>query len=121
MNVQIDLWQLVGVAGAVTGAVLAAFWAMARILATQAQAAIAAKFAELDGKFRSITEAMSKQDDMTRRIERDLMDMKAQLPKEYVRMENYVPSQAQILTKIDQLALRIENWLLKSVHGGNGQ
>ncbi|MBB4844998.1 hypothetical protein HNP55_003544 [Paucibacter oligotrophus] len=50
------------------------------------------------------------------RIERELLNLKAELPLHYVRREDYVQAVATIGAKLDAMAIRFENILLK---GGN--
>ena len=47
------------------------------------------------------------------RVERELLNLKADLPLHYVRREDYVQAIATIMTKLDAMALRFENILLK--------
>lgn len=47
------------------------------------------------------------------RIERELLKFKAEMPTSYVRREDFVQSMASIMTRLDAMALRFENMLLK--------
>lgn len=47
------------------------------------------------------------------RVERELLNLKADLPLHYVRREDYVQAIATIMAKLDAMALRFENILLK--------
>lgn len=47
------------------------------------------------------------------RVERELLNLKAELPLHYVRREDYVQAIATIMAKLDAMALRFENILLK--------
>lgn len=47
------------------------------------------------------------------RIERELLKFKAEMPTNYVRREDFVQSMASIMTRLDAMALRFENMLLK--------
>lgn len=49
------------------------------------------------------------------RLEKDFLRFQAELPNQYVRREDYIRNQTVIETKIDSLALKIENWQLKEV------
>ena len=50
-----------------------------------------------------------------KRLERDLMGLRAELPERYVRREDYIRGQSVIEAKLDSLALRMENIQLKGV------
>lgn len=59
-------------------------------------------------------EAAARQDaDNWQRIERELLKFKAEMPTNYVRREDFVQSMASIMTRLDAMALRFENVLLK--------
>ena len=49
------------------------------------------------------------------RLERDFLQMKAELPLNYVRREDYVQAVATIMAKLDGISLRFENILLRGV------
>lgn len=97
MQLQIDLWQVLSFAGVVIGA----FWAIGRVLVAQFQKSI-------EEKFSAVSAGLKEQADSNRQLERDLMDLKATLPRDYVRREDYTQAVATITTKIDSMALRME-------------
>lgn len=86
---------------------LGAFWGLAKMLLSQTQKQITDQFGQ-------ITTHLNKQEEMNRRLEREVMELKAQLPREYVRREDYVQQVAMILTKLDSMQLRTENIILQS-------
>ena len=51
--------------------------------------------------------------DQWQRVERELLNLKAELPLHYVRREDYVQAIATIMAKLDAMALRFENILLR--------
>lgn len=101
MTVQIDLSVAVGLLVSIVGA----FWALAKIMLAQNQR-------HIDDKFNGIAETLSKQDDGSRRIERELMDLKAELPRDYVRREDNNRVIGGLNASIDNLRLTIERALL---------
>jgi hypothetical protein len=108
MKLEVEFWHLL----LLLISILSSFWGMAKLLLTQAQKSI-------DEKFKAISEHQAKLDDQNRRIERDLMDLKAQLPREYVRSENYIRDHSQLLTKMDQVHLRLEAHFQRAYAGKN--
>jgi hypothetical protein len=50
------------------------------------------------------------------RIERELLTLKAELPVHYVRREDYIQAIATILAKLEAMAIRFENLLLKGIN-----
>ncbi|MCW5666512.1 MAG: hypothetical protein KIT35_21990 [Piscinibacter sp.] len=102
MTIQFELWHLISL-GAM---IISAFYGMARMLMAQASKAI-------DEKFNRIAETLKAQDENARRLERELLDLKAELPRNYVRREDYVQAIASIMTKLDGLSLNVENKFLQ--------
>lgn len=98
MILQVDFWQLVslliGFIGFAAGA--------GKLLLRQVERRLDARFAVLD--------AASQE---WRRLEREWLEWRAELPIQYVRREDYVRGQTVIETKIDALAVRIENLQLR--------
>lgn len=97
LQLQIDLWQVVSFAGVIVGA----FWAIGRVLVGQFQKSI-------EEKFSAVSIGLKEQTDSSRQLERDLMELKAALPRDYVRREDYTQAVATIMTKIDHMTLRME-------------
>ena len=52
------------------------------------------------------------------RIERDLLKLQADMPLHYVRREDHIRGQSVIESKLDGLALKIENVQLRTAKGG---
>jgi hypothetical protein len=97
VKLEVEFWQLL----LLIISVLSSFWGMAKMLLAQVQK-------NMDEKFKAMSESQAKADDISRRIERELMQLKAELPREYVRAENYIRDHSQLLTKMDQVHLRLE-------------
>ncbi len=101
MPVQIDLWQLVGAAAALTVFFLAIVAFLGRLLVHQ--------FKEhVDGKFKLLDERFMTLDRDVRQLERDFSDMKAKLPLEYQRREDAIRQEVGIIARLDGLAGIIE-------------
>lgn len=121
MNVQIELWQLI----TLLLAFFAACGATGKVLLGQTQRHVDALF-EAQDKALALSHGQTQQRldqiqasardeaDQWRRVERELMTLKAELPDRYVRREDYVRIQSTIDAKLDGLALRIENLQLRS-------
>lgn len=97
MTITFDAWQIVTLVVTISGGI----WALAKMLLIGAKQSI-------DEKFKAMGEHMKNQDDSSRRLERDLMELKAELPRDYVRREDYTQAIATIMTKIDAMTLRVE-------------
>ena len=46
-------------------------------------------------------------------MEREILQLKAELPLNYVRREDYVQAVATIMAKLDAMSMRFENILLR--------
>lgn len=98
MKIELELWHLIVLSSSIVGG----FFAIARMLMAANQKAI-------DEKFSAVAKGLESQDQTNRRLERDLMELKAELPRDYVRREDYTQAIATIMTKIDHVALRMES------------
>lgn len=110
MNV--DVWQLLTALGAALVVLTGAGFAVFKMLLASFEKRLSEKFSVLES-------AGQKQAEEWQRVERQLMEMKADLPINYVRREDYIRSQSVIEAKLDGLAMRIENALLKGVKHGS--
>lgn len=106
MTLQVDFAWMVGLLVTIVGA----FWAMAKLLLAQSQR-------HIDAQFKAISETLSRQDEGTRRIERELMDLKAELPRDYVRREDHNRVVGSIQVAIDNLRLTFERAFLELRRG----
>ncbi len=102
MWLQIDLWQAVGLLVTILGG----FFGMAQLLLKQNQK-------HLDEKFAANARAHSVQESDSRRIERELMELKAELPRDYVRREDHTRVIGAIQVSIDNLRLTIERAIMQ--------
>lgn len=122
MKVELEVWHLF----LLVFAVVSAFWAIAQMLIKNSQEHIADRFTKVGEqikagqdhmaeRFLAVTDQIRGQTDMIRgqgddmrRIERDLMGLKAELPRDYVRREDYTQTIATIMTKIDHATLLMQ-------------
>jgi hypothetical protein len=63
--------------------------------------------------FAKVLERQDKDAQAVQQLERAFLNFKAELPMEYVRREDWVRGQSVIEAKLDGLALKFENILLK--------
>lgn len=97
MTITLELWQLITLLVTIIGA----FFGLAKMLLQASQNSI-------NEKFTQVTKHMESQDESSRRIERDLMQLKAELPRDYVRREDHTQVIATIMTRLDSFQLRME-------------
>lgn len=112
MMLTVDFWQLVGALGALLSVSVTVLLALCKLLLTQFEK-------RLDGKFAALEHTATQAEAEWRRIDREIMSLKADLPINYVRRDDYIRNQTIIEAKIDGLAVRIENAILKGekLHG----
>jgi hypothetical protein len=79
------------------------------------EAANNATFMQIKAQLSLLDSAVKIDASQWQRVERELLNLKADLPLHYVRREDYVQAIATIMTKLDAMALRFENILLKGV------
>lgn len=109
VTLQIDFWQLLGLL--LSG--LGALWGVVKVAAAQAQRHQDAAHAQLVARLDAIEQASRAEAGNWQRVEREILQLKAELPLNYVRREDYVQSTATIMAKLDAISLRFENVLLQ--------
>ena len=102
MTFQIDLMQALGLAATILGG----YWFLAKLLVVQAQK-------HIDKQFEVITKTLAAQTSNTLHIERELMALKAELPREYVRREDNTRVIATVQVSIDNLRLTLERLMME--------
>jgi len=129
MSTVLEFWPLFVAAGAIMTTFVGALWAVGKVLIKQVMARLDERFQAMeaarieasrhwDNKFAALEQAASDNEREWRRVERDVLTLKADLPLHYVRREDYVRNQTVIEAKIDGLAIRLENAFLKGTHDG---
>lgn len=85
---------------------IGAFWAIAKLLLTQSKN-------HIDEQFKTIVDTLRAQDDSSRRIERELLELKAELPRDYVRREDHNRVIGSLHVSLDNLRLTVERAVSK--------
>jgi len=94
----IELWQLISLALTFLGVLVT----LGRVLLAQIDKRLEQRFAMVE---RDLQQA--------RNFDRDLLQLKADLPHQYVLRDDYVRNQTIIEAKLDALALKLENVQLR--------
>lgn len=108
MMVQLEFWHVISV--------LIAFFTFA---AGIGKALLFQMQQHLDKRFEALERAHGREADNWLRVERDLNKLKAELPLNYVRREDYIRGQSVLESKLDALAIKLENAQLRGQIGGN--
>lgn len=110
--------EIVLAAFTVLAAVVAGYWALGRVLIGQFTGALDVRFQSLEDARR---EGRKQSEERFRELERKLdrtetevRQILIELPREYVRREDYVRGQTVIEAKLDALAVKWENSELRS-------
>lgn len=116
MAFTLDLFQVIGLIGMLIGA----FFALGKLLMSQQTKHINAGFATQKEAIEAQNKRFDRMEQTGReeannwsRIEREIMALKADLPLNYVRREDYVQAIATIMAKLDAMSMRFENILLR--------
>ena len=94
---------------------VAAMWAVFKLAGKRQEQRLDDRFDALDKALGRIAEGQNRNAAEMARLERDFLQMKAELPLNYVRREDYVQAVATIMAKLDGISLRFENILLRGV------
>lgn len=108
MTVQMELWQLIVLLLAFFGCV----FTFGTVLLKQINKRLDERYetqetARTEAQ-RRWDEQFRRQDEHSRKVELDLMKLRAQLPNEYVRREDWIRFSGQIDSKLDKIYQRID-------------
>ena len=102
MTVQLEFWHVISV--------LIAFFTFAagigKLLLMQTQQ-------HLDKRFEALEVAHGREAHNWQRVERDLNTLRSELPLNYVRRDDYIRGQTVLESKLDALAIKLENAQLR--------
>lgn len=115
--VTVDVWVLLTYFIGLLLAFFAACAAAGRLLLGQFQRHVDSRFVLVDEKLNVIDAANKQEMAQWKQVERDLMHLKADLPLNYVRREDYTRGQSVIEAKLDGLASKIEAAQLRGILG----
>lgn len=94
------------------GTVLSGYWAITRIVVSQFNRGLDQRFADLEKarqEGREFSEKrLSRIEETQQRLERELLMMRAELPKEYVRREDDIRREVVVNAKVDALASKLD-------------
>lgn len=113
MTVQLELWELLTALGAGLIAFLTMVFGLGQLLLSQIERRMDARHDQITTRLQALESANREESAQWGRVERELLQLKAELPLHYVRREDYVQAVATIMTKLDAMALRFENLMLK--------
>ena len=125
MNVHLEFWQIIEIILALSGV----FAGGGKLLLNQIDKRLDQRFATLeesskagDLELREVIkehiQAENKTNDQLIDLERKMLNWKADLPLQYVRREDFIRNQTVIESKLDGLALKIENAQLRGANHG---
>lgn len=126
MTIQLELWHLILILISFFGAC----GAFGKILLSQSKSHLTERFEAQDtirkNDFLQLTIRLDGIEKSTReeanqwqRMERELLQLKADLPLHYVRREDYIRGQSVIEAKLDGLAGKLENIQLRNLMKGS--
>jgi biopolymer transport protein ExbB/TolQ len=124
MSVNVDFWQLLLALCSLLSVFISLMFIGGKLLLSQFEKRLDERFGaqeksrlesqkHWDDKFSTLEKAAANDAKEWQRIEREIMGIKADLPVQYVRRDDYIRNQTIIEAKIDGLAVRIENAILK--------
>jgi hypothetical protein len=111
VTIQVNFWDLVMLLLGFFAAVAATH----KFLFSQFEKRLSERFTSQDSKLSGLEESAKQDVGQWQRVERELLNLKADLPLHYVRREDYIRGQSVIEAKLDGLALKMENVVLKGV------
>jgi hypothetical protein len=125
VTVSLELWHLITLLIMFLGASAGA----AKLLLSQMQRHLDLRFSAQDafarqnhqalaGRLDALEESRRAEAEQWRRVERELLELKAELPTRFVQREDYIRGQSVLEVKLDALAVRVENLQLRGAARG---
>ena len=114
MSIQIEAWHVITLILTVIGA----FFTLFKLMLGQQLRHIDAAFSSQNARLEKIELANREEAHNWQRAERELLLLKADLPLNYVRRDDFVQAIGGISTRIDNFALRVERAIDKQ-NGGS--
>lgn len=107
MKVTFEIWQLI------TLLIMAAglFTTLGKLLLTQFQRSLETRLAEMSRGAQSLEDRLAeiaRDAKGYQNVERDLLQLKAELPERYVRREDYIRGQTVLEAKLDRVFTELE-------------
>ncbi|WP_287916040.1 hypothetical protein [Comamonas sp.] len=109
MTLQIEFWYLLGLISTVLGAMYGLHKRGMDKTEKHQDAAHKQVMTRLD----SMEQANKQEAAQWQRIEREMLQLKADMPLQYVRREDYIRGQSVLEAKLDALAVKLENAQLR--------
>ncbi len=113
MNIQIDFWQLIGFGSSLLMGFATIIVSAGRVIARQFEDRINERFDVLQKAREAEAQGISS-------LERQFLQLQADMPLHYVRREDYVRGQTIVEAKLDGLATKIDNVQLRAAINDRG-
>lgn len=98
--------------------IISGFWALAKYVGRLFKQQLDTKFEALNQRLNRIEESEQRNNQAVSQVERDLLELRAQLPEKYVRNEDYIRGQSRLEAKMDSLATRLQTAPMHGLVGG---
>lgn len=109
MRLELELWHAILLMLAFLGFVFAA----GKVLLKQVEVHIDNRFSSQSKRLDQIEGSQKLEANRWIDVERQILHLKAEMPLNYVRREDYVQAVATIMAKLDAMSMRFENILLR--------
>ncbi len=107
MKVTLELWQVISLSLTLGIALMGAFAGLVKLLLRQVELRIEKSL-----------ETIAAESSGWRQIDRDLMQLRAELPEKYVRREDYIRGQTVIEAKLDAINSKVELVQIQGARNG---
>ncbi|BEU96600.1 membrane protein [Acidovorax sp. DW039] len=104
MIFELTMTNLISLAGLFFGAL----WALLKVIGGQAERRANEQFAALQASLTNLSVDMRREADAARQLETSFLKFQAELPRDYVRRDDFVHVLGTINTRLDNFALRVE-------------
>lgn len=125
MKVTLELWQVISLSLTLGIALMGAFAGLVKLLLRQVELRIEKSLETVTGEgnvwrqnIEKSLETIAAENNGWRQVDRDLMQLRAELPEKYVRREDYVRGQTVIEAKLDAINSKVELVQIQGARNG---
>lgn len=111
MTLELNITHLIGIGTFLLTSFVGSLWALIKIISSQQQEKQKEGFTALTQAINSVGAELRKEVETTRQLEVAFLAFKAELPRDYVRRDDFIRSIGTIEARIDNFALRMERAL----------
>jgi hypothetical protein len=118
-TVVIELWGLIGFFAMILGGFATMIWAFVKIILRQLDTRFAERDKKLESQFIERNKKLDEQAEKIAAVDRDVLLLRAELPRNYVQREDWIRFGTTIDTKLDWMREKFDS-MREAMHRSRG-